>query len=857
MANIPEYVDWSSQSILFSRADHPMTIPKPGVVGDALHQDEADPLQVGAPGNNVAPDLQEAVGDSDTPGQEEAGNPEESILGNLSSNSDDASSIGTEEYNRLTKELEIGEEADGASSMNTEEFNRKLEELGGGEQADVESAQPMQVLATVAPLDQQETEDEDSNSDPGPSNVRSPLDRARPRKDVLSPEEMVEQARMDLVAQSDILNKPITPEEAADPEALEAKRQEMLATAQKFAKTTAAMLEERTIAVNFVDHFQKKDREVDESLEKVRQLEKHWEAKLEALEESELGTLLRVPSTGNTNPEAASDAEARDAPRPAKRKRAAPSSPSAKRARDVLSIAATRKAEAEKKRLKLIDTSNRAQSDIHQFFRPSGSSESQPPKAPKAPKKKSKPSPATIPVTTEVEVPPKATSTAQPDPKDVINVDDIPEDPAAETAQGDSGKGASSSAPPPEQPTGTSAEPTAEQYEQKVQLIRATGASKTPSLQKLPLSQRHAEISAMMEKVWGPADTEMKELSDLESELKVFFAKHKEVRQSTRKLHEDLRVHVLEQMTEIEGLRQNAESSRQAVLRLEARLKEETDKRPTIDALSAKIQVLEAENESLKNFLKETSEKETKEKKDLSEKHAREMAELADKLKKSHQRVTTLAAKNKSQEAEAEAIDKLIFPSLGFEWTKESTLPRTEAYDEARTSIVNLVEACRGIAKSLSLKKAKTTVIDRMTKLMQNVPELIKDWQESSSRGVAALVLATCKAHFPTMKFADLARGVHKDTVMRQHLSEAMGFDRLFAGRVNHLFWYNKYDLPKGFSDPEEEEEAAEEGDEEGSGSSADHDEEDSDLDDGGSDGGSDDGSAYVASDEEQSSENL
>ncbi|KAK1648311.1 hypothetical protein QYE76_066116 [Lolium multiflorum] len=87
---------------------------------------------------------------------------------------------------------------------------------------------------------------------------------------------------MDLVAKSDILNKPITPEEAADPEALEAKRQEMLATAQKFATTAAAMLEERTIAANFVDHFQKKDREVDESLEKVRQLEKHWEAKREA-----------------------------------------------------------------------------------------------------------------------------------------------------------------------------------------------------------------------------------------------------------------------------------------------------------------------------------------------------------------------------------------------------------------------------------------------------------------------------------------------------------------------------------------------------------------------------------------------
>ncbi|KAK1579729.1 hypothetical protein QYE76_016750 [Lolium multiflorum] len=211
--------------------------------GDALHQDEADPLQVEGPGNNVAPDLPEAVGDSDAPGQEEAGNPEESILGNLSPNSDDASSIGTEEYNRLTKELAIGEEDDGASSMNTEEFNRKLEELGGGEQAEVESAQPMQVLATVAPLDQPDTEDEASNSDPGPSNVRSG--------------------------------------------GLRSQRQEMLATAQKFAGTAAAMLEERTIAANFVDHFQKKDREVDESLEKVRQLEKHWEAKVKFVQEEE------------------------------------------------------------------------------------------------------------------------------------------------------------------------------------------------------------------------------------------------------------------------------------------------------------------------------------------------------------------------------------------------------------------------------------------------------------------------------------------------------------------------------------------------------------------------------------------
>ena len=29
MANIPEYIDWSEQSILFSRADHPPAVPRP------------------------------------------------------------------------------------------------------------------------------------------------------------------------------------------------------------------------------------------------------------------------------------------------------------------------------------------------------------------------------------------------------------------------------------------------------------------------------------------------------------------------------------------------------------------------------------------------------------------------------------------------------------------------------------------------------------------------------------------------------------------------------------------------------------------------------------------------------------
>jgi hypothetical protein len=70
-----------------------------------------------------------------------------------------------------------------------------------------------------------------------------------------------------------------------------------------------------------------------------------------------------------------------------------------------------------------------------------------------------------MPITPEVEVPPKATSSVAPNPKDFINIDDIPEEPTAE-----SGKGASSSQPPPEEPDVTSAEAKANDAKKKLLL---------------------------------------------------------------------------------------------------------------------------------------------------------------------------------------------------------------------------------------------------------------------------------------------------------------------------------------------------------------------------------------------------
>jgi hypothetical protein len=92
-----------------------------------------------------------------------------------------------------------------------------------------------------------------------------------------------------------------------------------------------------------------------------------------------------------------------------------------------------------------------------------------------------------------------------------------------------------------------------------------------------------------------------------------------------------------------------------------------------------------------------------------------------------------------------------------------------------------------------------------MTKLMQLVPDLIKDWQESSARGVASITLAMCKAHLSALNFRTVSRGAPKGTNVKTALAETRGYDRLFARRVDHLFWYNKHVLPEGFSDTEDE----------------------------------------------------
>jgi hypothetical protein len=173
--------------------------------------------------------------------------------------------------------------------MDTEEYNRARKELEDEEQAEAESAPPKEVFTTITGLEQG-TVKETTPSDPmevGPSDYESPQ-RVRFRimqesgegripgnEEHLSAEVLVEQAGIGAITHAEILNKTITPDDAADPEALEAARMEMLGIARRIANTAMAMLEERSEAEKVMQNFLQREREAVDSLQKAKQLREH------------------------------------------------------------------------------------------------------------------------------------------------------------------------------------------------------------------------------------------------------------------------------------------------------------------------------------------------------------------------------------------------------------------------------------------------------------------------------------------------------------------------------------------------------------------------------------------------------
>jgi hypothetical protein len=216
-----------------------------------------------------------------------------------------------------------------------------------------------------------------------------------------------------------------------------------------------------------------------------------------------------------------------------------------------------------------------------------------------------------------------------------------------------------------------------------------------------------------------------------------------------------------------------------------------------VDDISAKLKTLEAVHESVQSSLKESQANEIKLKKELEAKHAQAIPKLDKKLKPTMTRCKPYYLSLSPPRWRQRPLKKLSFvpfcvtfippylkflegvggdllgffsfsATLGFVWKADDGLTRTEAYEDVGNAIDDLMSAaCRGVTKKLSLKRASTKVMDTMTNLMSLVPELIRDWQESSAHGASA-VPWLCSKHIFLPWTWRRSLGVPKDANVNQ-----------------------------------------------------------------------------------------
>jgi hypothetical protein len=168
--------------------------------------------------------------------------------------------------------------------MDSEEYSRLMKEMEDKEKAEAESAPPKQVLATVTGLD----EGTDSGTPPN-ATISGPSDQGAPRRvrtrttpeprqgrgldfgEGMSMEEFTRIAGKDgeNITHKEILTNPLTEEEAAYPEAFEAKRKELLAEAQRVVKVATSVFQDKMETDQMMEAVAEQECKTEEHLNKA------------------------------------------------------------------------------------------------------------------------------------------------------------------------------------------------------------------------------------------------------------------------------------------------------------------------------------------------------------------------------------------------------------------------------------------------------------------------------------------------------------------------------------------------------------------------------------------------------------
>ncbi|KAK1685390.1 hypothetical protein QYE76_046238 [Lolium multiflorum] len=263
-------------------------------------------------------------------------------------------------------------------------------------------------------------------------------------------------------------------------------------------------------------------------------------------------------------------------------------------------------------------------------------------------------------------------------------------------------------------------------------------------------------LNAMLNNVWGKLDVETSEIQDAKKNIGQFFDKLVCKQKEQKALHYELHKNIALQ------------------------------RRVTISQ-AEKIQRFQAENADLKKQLLEAQ-------------------GASSSLAAASSELETLRASQKNLEAKlAEAEQKISEKNselarktdpLGYDEDRRSQFPRDDLLQLAGEDCKDLISASRKIYHNLNIKKSRTCEVRKLIKRMDLLPELVVDLQSSSARGAAAMSLAMCLAHNPSLDLDRVTSGVPPEADVNALLDAVSGYDTRIARRIRHDEFYEKVVLP-------------------------------------------------------------
>ncbi|KAK1683758.1 hypothetical protein QYE76_044606 [Lolium multiflorum] len=306
-------------------------------------------------------------------------------------------------------------------------------------------------------------------------------------------------------------------------------------------------------------------------------------------------------------------------------------------------------------------------------------------------------------------------------------------------------------------------------------------------------------LNAMLNNAWGKPDVETSAIQDAKKNIGEFFdklvCKQKEQKALHYELHKNIALqrHVtISQAEKIQHFQaENADLNKQ--------LSEAQGASSSLAAASSELETLRASQKNLEAKLAEAEQKISEKNSELARKTGEfELKRQTDSdiIQKQQKEIGGLRKYMETAESCWDLLNSDVMDPLGYDEERRSQFPRDDLLQLAGEDCKDLISASRKICHNLNIKKSRTCDVRKLIKRMDLLPELVVDLQSSSARGAAAMSLAMCLAHNPSLNLDRVTSGVPPDADVNALLDAVSGYDTRIARRIRHDEFYEKVVLP-------------------------------------------------------------